>query len=142
VKRGFEESTVFLEPSLIGEYYFIKNKRENSFLYLKGKRSIFKSIFGALDFCAYTGFGGLKYNVTPNSKLAADTVRTSGFTGVVPLGLGVTMIYNSKFSFGIEFGARLTFSDYIDGYTSSRSIANDIYHFVNFTVTYKVKTRK
>ncbi|MGD0757146.1 MAG: hypothetical protein ABR927_19040, partial [Bacteroidales bacterium] len=27
--RGFEASTLIFEPSLIGEYYFIKNKAEN-----------------------------------------------------------------------------------------------------------------
>lgn len=68
--------------------------------------------------------------------------NTSGFTGVVPLGVGVSMIYSGNINFGIELGGRFTFSDNLDGYTSARSKANDIYHLLNFTFTYKINTGK
>ena len=35
--RDFEATTFIIEPALIGEYYFIKNKAENSYLFTKGK---------------------------------------------------------------------------------------------------------
>ena len=84
VNRGFESTTLFFEPSLIGEYYFIKNKEENSFVFLKDNETIVRSIFKSLDFYAFAGFGGLAYKVKPN----------------------------------------------------------DIYHALNFTLTYKIKKRE
>ena len=142
VRRGFAENTIFFEPSLIGEYYFIKNKGENSFIFLKGNTTILESIFASLDFYAFAGFGGLAFKVKPNNILAPLATKTGGFTGVIPLGLGVDMIYSSKFNFGIELGGRFTYSDNIDGYTSPRSTHNDVYHFLNFTLTYKIVTKE
>ena len=139
-KRGFESVTTFFEPTISGEYYFIKNKRENSYLELNGKRIGPKSLLPALDFYAFGGFGGLSYKVNPNDKLAPLVTRTNGFTAVIPIGIGVNMFYSSKFDFGVELGGRFTFSDNIDGYTSKYSKSNDVYHFLNFTFTYKIKT--
>jgi hypothetical protein len=142
VDRGFESSTIFFEPTLIGEYCFIKNKEENSFVFLKRKETVIKSLFKSLDFYAFTGFGGLSYKVTPNDVLAPYVTKSSGFMGVVPLGAGVSMIYSGKINFGIEFGARFALSDNLDGYTSAKSKANDIFHLLNFTFTYKINTGK
>src|SRR5512133_1592481 len=44
ISRGFEETTTFFEPSIIGEFYFIKNKGENSFVFLKDKNTTLKSL--------------------------------------------------------------------------------------------------
>ena len=140
--RGFESETFFFEPSLTAEYYFIKNKVENSFLFLEGKRNTHTSFFATLDFYAFAGIGGLAYKVNPNSTLAPFATQTSGFTEVIPLGLGINMIYNSKINFGIEFGARFTFSDNIDGYAPAASRSDDIYHLLNFTFTYKIEPGK
>jgi hypothetical protein len=142
IRRGFESKTIFAEPSLIAEYYFIKNKGENSYIFLQGKNTVLYSIFQSLDFYVFTGIGGLAYKVTPNSVLAPFASRTNGFTGVIPVGLGVTMIYNSKINLGLELGGRFTFSDHLEGYTSAQSTANDVYHLLNFTITYKIKSGK
>lgn len=138
--RGFESVTSFFEPSLIGEYYFIKNKGENSFLNLKGTRSGFKTIFPALDFYVFGGIGALSYKVKPNDKLAPFVSTSRGFTPVIPVGIGVNMFYNSSYNLGVELSGRVTASDNIDGYTSIYSKSNDLYHFLNFTFTYKINT--
>ena len=142
VNRGFESTTLFFEPSLIGEYYFIKNKEENSFVFLKDNGTIVRSIFKSLDFYAFAGFGGLAYKVKPNDILAPFVTETGGFTEVVPLGVGVSMIYSGTINFGVELGGRFTFSDNLEGYTSANSKSNDIYHALNFTLTYKIKKRE
>jgi len=138
--RGFNSTTSFFEPSLLGEYYFIKNRGENSFLFLKGDQSGFQSILASLDVYAYTGIGGLTYRVSPNDLLAPRATDLNGFTAVFPVGVGVRMIYSANFSFGLELGARFTNKDNIDGYTSEYSKANDKYHFLNLTFTYRIKT--
>jgi hypothetical protein len=140
VERKYESSTIYFEPSLIVEYYFIKNKGENSFLFMQGDRTIIKSFFSSLDFYAFTGFGGLAYHVSPNNILSPTVTKSGGFTGVVPVGLGVTMIYSANVNFGIEFGGWFTNSDNLEGFSAPHSLSNDIFHTLNFNFTYKIKT--
>jgi hypothetical protein len=142
VDRGFESRTLFFEPSLIGEYYFIKNKGENSFLLMKGKNSGIQSFFSMMDLYAFAGLGGLSYKVRPNQLMASSAVKTSGFCGIIPAGAGVNFIYSSYINFGAELGGRFPFSDNIDGYTSIYSKSNDVYYFFNLTFSYKLKTGK
>jgi hypothetical protein len=140
IERGFESRTLFFEPALTGEYYFIKNRSENSFLLIKGKGNGFQSIFSMLDLYAFTGVGGLSYKVKPNEVLSPYVSKTSGFSAVIPAGIGVNMIYSSNLNFGLEIEGRYTFSDNLDGYTSPFSKYNDIYYSLNFIITYKIRT--
>jgi hypothetical protein len=138
--RGFESSTTIFEPSLLGEYYFIKNSNENSYLFTKGQKPGFGGLIRSLDFYVFTGIGGLVYSVNPNDKLASLASKTNGFTAVIPLGIGATLVYSSNLNFGIELGGRYTFSDNLDGYTSQYSSSNDVYYCFNLTFAYKLKT--
>jgi len=98
-------------------------------------------IMKSLDFYAFAGIGGALFNVDPNEALLARDMPVSGFTPVIPGGVGATLIYNPNLNFGIELGGRYAFSDYIDGYSSPQfSKANDVYYFLNFTIAYKLKT--
>ena len=139
-KRGFESRTIFIEPSLSGEYYFIKNKSDNSFLAMRGDRSAFQSIISSLDVYGFAGFGGLSFKVKPNDILTPKATATKGFIPVIPIGVGVNVFFSSYISFGAELSGRFTFSDDIDGYSSVNSKSNDLYQFLNFTFTYKIKT--
>jgi hypothetical protein len=140
VERGYESSTSILETALLGEYYFIKNKAESSYLFSKGQRPSFRGIFKSLDFYAFTGFGGASFNVKPNAKLNLLNQKSSGFTPVVPVGIGTCLVFSPNLNFGAELGGRFSFTDYLDGYSSTYSKSNDVYYFLNFTVTYKLKT--
>ena len=140
IGRGFESSISIFEPALIGEYYFIKNKAEKSYLFLKGRAKGMSTFFKSLDFYAFTGIGGLSYSVKGNDKLVAYGMNTGGFTAVIPVGVGTTLVYSPNFNYGIEIGGRYSFSDNLDGYTSQYSSSNDVYYFLNFTITYRLKT--
>ena len=48
--RGFEASILIIEPALIGEYYFIKNKAENSYLFTKGKIQVLSDLLSHSTF--------------------------------------------------------------------------------------------
>jgi hypothetical protein len=137
--RGYGATTLIFEPALIGEYYFIKNRAENSYLFSKGRGTGLFNILKSLDFYAFTGFGGLNYKITANDNLTANGLITKGFTTVIPAGIGATLIYSPNYNFGVEFGGRYSFSDNLDGYPSQYSSANDVYYFLNFTITYKLK---
>lgn len=138
--RELEASTKIFEPALIGEYYFIKNYSENSYLFIKRKGTPIRQLIRSLDFYAFAGFGGASWNVKGNDALVAFNLPTGGFTAVIPAGLGASLIYTPDLNFGIELGGRYAFTDYLDGYTSQYSKANDVYYFLNFTVSYKLKT--
>lgn len=138
--RGFEASTLIIEPALIGEFYFIKNKNEDSYLFTKGERIGIGGLLKSLDFYVLTGIGGLSYSVKGNSALEKHGYNPGGFTAVIPIGVGSTLIYSPNFNFGVEFSGRYSFSDNLDGYTSQYSRSNDVYYFLNFTITYKLKT--
>jgi len=56
--------------------------------------------------------------------------------------VGTNLVYSPNINFGVEFGGRYAFSDYLDGYTSQYSSSNDVYYFLNFVFTYKVRTGK
>jgi hypothetical protein len=139
-KRDYEAKTSFFEPVLIGEYYFIKNRAENSYLFEKGRSLRFSGIMSAIDFYAFTGLGGLKYTIKGNDNLIAHGFEPGGFTAIIPVGVGSTLVFSPNFNFGIELGGRYSFSDNIDGYTSQFSSSNDVYYFLNFTVAYKLRT--
>lgn len=137
--RMMESSIFIFEPALIGEFYFIKNENENSYLFSKGQAG-FRRIINSLDVYAFSGFGGASYSVNGNDKLVSAGMETGGFTAVIPVGAGANLIYSPDFNFGVEIGGRYSFSDYLEGYTSQYSSSNDVYYFLNFTFTYKMKT--
>jgi hypothetical protein len=138
--RALESSIQFIEPTLIAEYYFVKNKAEDSYLFTKGKNTGFIGLIKSLDFYVFTGIGGIGYSVRGNTTLESFGLKTGGFAPVIPAGLGSTLIYSPNFNFGIELTGRYSYSDNLDGYTSQYSSANDVYYFFNFTITYKLKT--
>ncbi|TAL67425.1 MAG: hypothetical protein EPN88_07515 [Bacteroidetes bacterium] len=138
--RGFEAAISIFEPAIIGEYYFIKNKAEGSYLFNKGRNGDNNGFLGSLDFYAFTGIGGLSYSIKGNDKLLAHGIDPGGFTAVIPVGLGSTLVFSPDFNFGVEIGGRYSFSDNLDGYTSQYSSSKDVYYFFNFTITYKLKT--
>jgi hypothetical protein len=138
--RDFEATMSGLEPALLFEYYFIKNRAESSYLFSKGRGTGFGNVLRSLDFYAFTGMGGLAYTIKGNDKLVNYGLDPGGFNAVIPVGVGTTLIYSPNYNFGVEFGGRYSFSDNLDGYTSQYSNSNDVYYFLNFTVTYKLKT--
>jgi hypothetical protein len=139
--RKMESGIFIIEPAVIGEFYFIKNKNENSYLFSKGQAA-FRRLINSLDVYAFTGFGGASYSVIGNDRLENHGMETGGFTTVIPIGIGTNLIYTSDLNFGLEIGGRYSFTDYLDGYTSQYSSANDVYYFLDFTVTYKMRTNK
>ena len=143
--RPFEVSTNLFEPALIGEYYFIKNRAESSYLFVKRRGRFIWTLLKSLDFYGFAGIGGVSYNVTPNEaqseEMAKYDMPDSGFDFTIPGGVGATLVYTPNINFGVELGGRYVFSDWIDGYHKEQySKANDVYYFLNFTVTYKLKT--
>ncbi|HZM13825.1 MAG TPA: outer membrane beta-barrel protein [Bacteroidales bacterium] len=143
--RRYDAVTSVFEPSLIGEYYFVRNRERNSFLFqtYRGRsRNRVKDFFRSIDVYALTGFGGAGFIVNPNDALEARGLPTRGFTAIVPLGLGAKLAFDPNILFGIELTGRYSFSDHLDGYTSQWSARNDVYHTFSVTFNYRIKTAR
>jgi len=143
--RFLEATTSAFEPAILGEYYFIKNQAENSYLFTRRRMNFVRQLIKSLDFYAFGGLGGVLFNVNGNNDLKQQwalkpELKDGGIAAIIPAGLGTTLIYSPNLNFGLEVGGRYAFTDYLDGYTSQYSKANDVYYFLNFTVTYKLKT--
>lgn len=143
--RRYEAVTSIFEPSLIGEYYFVRNRERNSFLFqtYRGRsRNRVRDFFRSVDIYALTGFGGAGFIVNPNDALEARGLPTRGFAAIVPLGLGAKLAFDPNILFGIELTGRYSFSDHLDGYTSQWSARNDVYHTFSVTFNYRIKTAR
>jgi len=70
-----------------------------------------------------------------------DVYRTGGnFAPIIPFGVGLKLIVDSRVSVNTEFGYRYSFSDYIEGYHNTNSDHQDLYYFLTVGVTYRLKT--
>lgn len=138
--RGYEATTLIFEPSVMAEYYFIKSSLGDSYLFSSGKENTARNLASALEFYTFLGLGGVSFNVEKNAKLAALGMQSKGFSPVIPVGVGATLLFKPRYSLGIELGGRYAFSDYLDGFTSQHSSSNDVYYFLNVTFTYKIRT--
>jgi hypothetical protein len=146
--RGYESFTSLFEPSLTGEYYFVRNRERNSFLFQTHRsirRSRLKDFMNSIDGYAFTGIGGAGYDVfRRNEKFSTEKpeTKTGGFTAVIPLGIGAKLTLDPNILVGVELAARYAFSDYLDGYTSKWSARNDVYHTFSFTFNYRIRAAR
>lgn len=148
--RGYEATTSVWEPALIGEYYFVRNRERNSFLFqtYRGRsRNRLKDFFRSIDVYALTGVGGAGFNVKGNDLLEekwmnTPELETSGFAAVIPIGVGAKLAFDPNILFGVELTGRYAFTDFLDGYTSQWSERNDIYHTFSVTFNYRIKTAR
>lgn len=143
--RGYEATTSLFEPALIGEYYFIRNRERNSFLFQVRRavsRNRIKDFFRSIDVYALAGVGGAAYNVNPNDDLEDRDMKSKGFAAVIPFGVGAKLTLDPNLLLGVELNSRYAFTDYLDGYTSDWSTRNDIYHTFSITLNYRIRTAR
>ncbi len=136
--RGFENVTMVIEPIVGGEYYFIRNKARNSYLFMQGRMTT-TSLIQMIDVYATAGIGAAIYSVSPNETLELRAEKVSGVTVSVPFGIGATVVMTPNISIGAELILHETMTDYLDGYTSQFSSRNDLFYTLGFTFNYKFK---
>jgi hypothetical protein len=98
---------------------------------------------------AFAGVGGVFGWVKPLKNLGKYNIDRSPAGLAFPLGLGFKYVMSANLSIGVEFGGRLTTTDWLDGYAPNQiypgtnySHANDVYYFANFNVIYRIKTSR
>ena len=140
--RAFESSTFILEPDFLAEYYLIKSKYDGVLLFSRGKKNFFPNLLNTFNVYAFAGLGTAVYKVNHNDVVVTGTTSNGGVALTIPAGFCLTMSWDSRSTFGVEFAIKFALSDYIDGYTSQYSKSNDNYHTITFTYSYKLKTGK
>jgi len=135
--RGFEMVTSVVEPSVLYEYYFLKNRAQNSYLFMRGRSNNLSFFWDQIDVYGTAGLGAGFYFVKPNDILKGRMQKDKGFTATIPVGAGASLVLTPSMSAGIELLAHVTFTDYLDGYTSQYSARNDLFYTLNFTYCYK-----
>ncbi len=151
--RSYETSSFLYEPALFGEYYIVRNRERNSFLfqtYRSRRTTRLSDFFRSVDVYALTGIGGAGYNVFYGNDLIQQeswnidpTQNRSGFAAVIPLGVGAKLAMDPNLLIGVELTGRYALSDYLDGYSSQEySKRNDAYHTFSVTLNYRIKTAR
>ena len=156
--RDYEAGTSLFEPALLGEYYFVRNRGRNSFLF-QNYRSMginrAKDFLNSIDGYLFTGIGGAGFDVyKKNDKFLSEVsgMTENGFTAVIPFGLGAKIALDPNILVGAEFAMRYVFSDYLDGYDADEkpdadpeknlSHSKDVYHTFMLTFSYRIKTAR
>jgi len=146
--RGYTFTSILSEQSLQYEFYIIPEDKihHSSAGY---SRSGMMNNYSMISAYLFGGLGGAFYTAkvggTPlldGSGQPVDIRTPSGYTLVIPAGIGAKMVWSDRWSFNAEMGYRYTISDGLDGLTSKFSKANDIYWMTTITACYRIKTNR
>ena len=66
----------------------------------------------------------------------------SQYTACFPVGGGVKVSIDPRWSAGVELGYQFTFSDLLDNYSSKWSEYNDSYYIFNLKAIYRVRNTR
>jgi opacity protein-like surface antigen len=141
--RNFAFSSMADELSVQGVFYLIKER--NVYYYsIMARRGGLRKLNQPLSLYTFVGVGGLFFKVIPKDNLDGSSrfIGNKHVSASFPVGLGLKFAYNQNISFGMELGARLTLTDYLDGLTSQYSKHNDIYYILNFKLIYRLSKGK
>ncbi len=98
--------------------------------------------YATLSAYIFGGTGCVFYYVFPNEKLSLrqerDDLRYGPVAIVLPAGIGFKIGINNNTDLGLEIGGRYAFSDFLDGFTSKTSTANDIYYLTSVQLIYRM----
>jgi opacity protein-like surface antigen len=142
--RGYAFSSSLFEPSLQAEYSLISEEQRRRSGAMFNKRGMMNN-YSQINLYLYAGIGGVFFNPSVNDALQASSHYDPNHSkmGIVfPAGIGLKYVISQRWSVGAEFGVRLTTTDYLDGYASPWSKANDLYYFGHVHGIYRIRTSK
>lgn len=136
--RDYEFHTFIFEPSARMEFFAVKDYPMGGGL---NRRGLVRN-YATLSVYIYGGMGALIYNVRANENLEARQIRDNidhgPVTMVIPAGLGAKIGISNTTDIGFEIGRRYGMNDYLDGFTSDSSTANDIYYITSVQLVFRV----
>ncbi len=126
--RNLESNTMIVEFSAIGEYNFFDYRRENS----------------RRRFTPYLS-GGVAFYIYSQNSPGFRQQQSDGTGFAIPFGAGLRYQIGRQVNIGLEFIARKTFSDHLDGLSdrvqsNGKQIGdkhgNDWYYYTGLTLSY------
>jgi hypothetical protein len=142
--RGYSYSSMLFEHSVQYEYYFIHEdapRRSSASYTRRGMLNNYSRVsayaFGGLVGLLY--FPSLKGNLyLPDREKKVGT----GYTVIIPIGIGLKYVFSDQWIFGAEFGGRYAFTKSLQGLNTIYSKGNDIYYLFSVTACYRIKTNR
>lgn len=137
--RDYIFNTVIFEPTARLEFFPLRDLQIASGV---DSRGLVRN-YVTLSAYVFGGAGAVLYHVNPNENLRVrqerDNISYSPLTMVIPAGIGVKIGIRNFIDVGFEIGGRYSFNDYLDGFTSPTSTANDIYYISSFVLVYRIR---
>ncbi len=125
-KRDASFDLFVMEASTVMEYHFLNWRDTKRFVRFT------PYLFGGLGLFSFSGN-------------AEKTAEYSNVQAVIPFGVGIKYVYTPKWYFGLEFGVRKTFFDYLDNVSAGdqryknfkygNPNDNDVYYFLGISIT-------
>ena len=140
--RNYAFSSNLIELYGHVEYHITKEQQLITYSTM-ALRSGLKRLNASINVYVFAGLGGSYFK--PKAK--EEFLGSERFNGgknlalVFPVGLGAKYPLRSDLFIGMELTARLTTSDYIDGFSPDASNANDLYYLTTIYVSYKIKPK-
>jgi hypothetical protein len=149
---GYNFTSYIFEPSALAEFYIIPENRSMVSEAIYNKKGMVNG-FRQIYLYVFTGAGAVVNFPTVTYLNYEDTeVGDDGYQrpedsfkrvgAVIPAGIGAKIDLTAYWTINAEFGRRFAFTDYVDGYTSKFSSANDTYDFMQVIFSYKIQTDK
>jgi hypothetical protein len=138
--RDYVFNTFFLEPSGRVEFFVLRDLVRASGV---DRRGLVRN-YASVSVYLFGGAGAIFYTVNPNDELRArqerDDIEHGFMTMVLPAGAGVKIGIQNTVDIGFEIGGRYALNDYLDGFTSPFSSANDIYYITTVNLVYRLES--
>jgi len=149
---GYKFQSYVFEPTGQVEVYILPEDRSMGSMALYNRKGMING-FSSVYVYFFGGVGGILGYPTVTNLATGEIIEgdqwapVDGFDfqrfGLVfPVGIGVKYSLSSYWTASLEFGRRITLTDYVDGYNSRFSTSNDMYDFVTFTASYKIRTSR
>lgn len=140
--RGYSFKSSVHEFTLLGEYYFLGNKRSSQTRMYKLWSPYFL-LGGGISFTNPKVDFNESQNTNQAANIAADKANSQKQFAALPIGFGLKYDLNDKMRLYTEAGIRLVFSDYLDGVSLAASTnQNDTYTFVGAGVCFRLGAGK
>jgi len=134
--RGLSYRTLILEPTVQMEYVFFQEKRGYDRM---GRLIAIPRIRPFL----FAGTGAVYFNPEVEGEDLTDvTSDYSKLTWTITGGAGVIYSFRENWLFSAELGGRYVPVDYLDGFSSFFSKANDLYYVGTLNIIYRWKPRR
>ncbi len=149
---GYKYQSWVFEPTAQVEFYILPEDFAMGSMAMYNRKGMVNG-FSQLYVYLFAGGGGILNFPTVTQmntgiEVNGDEWEPEGgfdfrrFGVVFPFGIGVKYSISSYWTGSLEFGRRYTLTDYVEGYTSRFSNSADMYDFVTFTASYKIRTNR